>query len=137
MKKSILGLFNRIKKDHEYPSILQPSNITSIWKKKLERSSLDNDRGIFNVVKLRSILDKMILDDVHDDIDQNMGPSNIGARKKRNIRDHLLVVNSVINDTLKNKDAEADINVYDVAKCFDKMSYKETGNDMFSMMTSL
>ena len=65
LKTSLLSLFNRIKKEQMYPSILQPSNVTSIWKGKGERNNLDNDRGIFNVTKLRSILDKLIMNDIY------------------------------------------------------------------------
>ena len=69
--------------------------------------------------------------EVYDVIDSNMGPSNIGGRKGRNARDHILVVNSVLNEAAQNKSKKIDINVYDVAKCFDKMAYKPTSNDVF------
>ena len=54
---------------------------------------MNNDRGFFNVVKIRSILDKMIYSDKYDIIDNSMSGSNIGGRKGRNIRDHLFVIN--------------------------------------------
>ena len=60
LKLSLLQLFNKIKRSQIYPSICQVSNITSFWKKKGDRSDIDNDRGVFNVTKIRSILDKMI-----------------------------------------------------------------------------
>ena len=131
VKKSILRLFNEIKKEGIYPSIMQPSNITSLWKHKGEKADFENQRGIFNVVKLRSIMDKMIMNDIYETVDGFMGPSNIGARKKRSCRDHVLVVNSIINEAVNNKTIELDINVYDVSKCFDKMDYKATAVDMY------
>ena len=76
-------------------------------------------------------MDKMVLDEVYQTVDKSMGPSNIGARKGRNVRDHLLVINSVINEAVNDKTKDTDINIYDVKKCFDKMDYKTTGNDMF------
>ena len=130
LKHSLLQLFNLIKKKQVYPSILQPSNISSFWKLKGEKSDLNNDRGVFNVVKLRSILDKLIYNDIYEKVDESMSCSNIGARKNRNIRDHLFVVNAIVNDVVKNK-KKVDIEIYDVQKCFDKMSFKETANDMF------
>ena len=57
LKLSILRMFNKIKKGAYFPSILRPSNITSIWKKKGPKSDMDSYRGIFNVTKLRSIMD--------------------------------------------------------------------------------
>ena len=40
LKNSLLHMFNRIKDCREYPDIFKPSNITSIYKKKGERSNL-------------------------------------------------------------------------------------------------
>jgi hypothetical protein len=91
----------------------------------------DNDRDVFNVVKVRSILDKLIYNDTYDVINQSMSGSNIGARKNENIRDHLFVINAVINDVTKRK-KDFDIEIMDIAKCFDKMWYAETANDIFN-----
>ena len=59
-----------------------------------------------------------------------MSCSNIGARKNRNIRDHLFVINAVMNEAFKNK-KDIDLEIMDIAKCFDKMWYEETGNDIY------
>jgi hypothetical protein len=131
LKISLLKFYNLVKKKQIYPKILQPSNISSFYKLKGERSDLNNDRGVFNVVKVRSIIDKLIYNDKYETIDQSMSCSNIGARKNRNIRDHLFVVNAILNDVTKCK-KDIDIEIMDIAKCFDKMWYEETGNDMFN-----
>ena len=55
----MIRMFNLMKKKQVYPSIFQPSNISSFYKKKGDKSDLNNDRGVFNVVKVRSILDKL------------------------------------------------------------------------------
>ena len=131
LRSQFKKMFNRIKRDAKFPSILKPSNITSIWKKKGSKTSFDNQRGVFNVSKLRSVIDKMVMDEVYETVDKSMGPSNIGARKGRNVRDHLLVIKSIINEAVKDKVNKTDVNLYDIVKCFDKMNYKATGNDMF------
>ena len=130
LKNSLLKFLNLVKRTQIYPSILQASNITSFYKSKGDRANLENDRGVFIVVKLRSILDKLVYNDNYSIIDESMSCSNIGARKNRNIRDHLFVINAVINDTFKKKKS-VDIEIMDIAKCFDKMWYEETGNDVF------
>ena len=81
----MLKLFNFVKSKQIYPKIFQQSNISSFWKKKGDKSDLDNDRGVFNVTKIRSILDKMIYNDIYDTVDESMSASNIGARKHRDI----------------------------------------------------
>ena len=126
-------MFNRIKDCKKYPDILKLSNITSLYKKKGERSNLDNDRGIFNTVKIRSILDKMIYNEHYATIDNSMSPSNIGARRNRNIRDHLFVINAIFHDIRESKNKSIDVEIYDVRKCFDKMWSQETANDIFDV----
>ena len=116
---------------HIYPVIFQPSNISSFHKNKGKKDDLNNDRGVFNVVKIRTILDKLILNDKYDVIDGSMSCSNIGARKGRNIRDHLFVLNGILNEANQNKQKNIDIQIMDIEKCFDKMSYKETANDLY------
>ena len=46
------------------------------------------------------------------------------------IGDHLFVINAIINDAIQNNQ-NIDIQIIDVEKCFDKMNYKETANDLF------
>ena len=99
---------NLVKKTQKYPSIFSPANISSFWKKKGDKSDLENDRGIFNVTKIRSIMDRMLYNDIYDTIDKNMSCSNIGARKNRSINDHLFVSNGIFNDILKNKNPDID-----------------------------
>ena len=130
LKKSLLKMLNRIKEKQIYPDIFKPSNITSLYKKKGEKSDLNNDRGIFNVVKLRSIMDKLVYNDKYSVIDSNMSSSNIGGRKNRNIRDHLFVLNAILHDIRLSKES-IDIEIFDVMKCFDKMWSSETANDLY------
>ena len=132
LKDSMVRMFNIIKKKKkEYPDIFKPSNITSLYKKKGEKADLNNDRGIFNIVKIRSILDRLVYNDKYSIIDSHMSPSNIGGRKNRNIRDDLFVINSILHDFKLNKKENIDIEIYDVKKCFDKMWANETANDFY------
>ena len=81
-------------------------------------------------MKIRSILDRLIYNEKYEEINKSMSCSNIGARKERNIRDHLFVVNSILHEVLENK-LNVDIEIYDIMKCFDKMWAIETANDIF------
>ena len=133
LKLSLLSLFNRVKRTQTYPTIFHPSTITSIWKKKGDQSNLENDRGIFNVSKIRSILDKLVYNDIYTEVDQKMSCSNIGARKDRNIRDHLFVIHAILNETVNDPTNQPiDIQVYDVKKCFDKLEYVNTATDLYN-----
>ena len=58
-------------------------------KNKGRKNEFSNQRGIFNVSKVRSILDKTVYEDVYPIIENELSYSNIGGRKGRNIRDYL------------------------------------------------
>ena len=63
-----------------------------------------NERGLFNVSKVRSIIDKLIYADTYKYIDSAISDSNIGTRKKRSVTDNLFVTYSVIYDELNKKE---------------------------------
>ena len=131
LKKSLLELFNLVKNKQIYPTIFQPANITSLYKKRGDKSDLNSDRGIFNVVKIKSILERLVYNEKYPVLDSNMSCSNIGARKGRNIRDHLFVLNAILHDVAKDKNRNIDLEIYDIMKCFDKMWAAETANDIY------
>ena len=95
------------------------------------KSNFSNQRGIFNVSKVRAILDKLLYDDVYQTIDDELSCSNIGGRKGRNIRDHLFVVYAIINDVINGSSPSVDIQSIDIHKCFDEMWFEETHNDLY------
>ena len=93
--KSLVLLSNKAKDECEIPDFVQLSNITSIYKHRGSKSDLDNDRGVFNVSAVRSIIDKLVYNDYYDLVDGNMSDSNVGGRRGRNIRDNLFIINGV------------------------------------------
>ena len=92
---------------------------------------MDNQRGLFNLVTIRSIVDKLIYIDEYETVDKNLTDCNVGARKHRNIRDNLFVVNGVINAAIQKDVAPVDIGLCDISKCFDSLWLKECLNDLY------
>ena len=131
VKRAILKLMNRIKDDQIYPKCLELCNISSIWKKKGSRNSFDSYRGIFRVTIFRSILEKLIYNDEYRNIDKNLTDANVGARKKRNIRDNIFVLNAITNSRRKEKEESLDLQVYDIEKCFDSLWLHEVINSLY------
>ena len=76
----------------------------------------------------------MIYADNYAHIDANMSDSNIGARKLKNIRDHLFIICAVINSVIKGKEDCVDIQVYDIEKAFDSLWLDECFNDLFDVI---
>jgi hypothetical protein len=75
---------------------------------------MDNQRGLFSLVTIRTIIDKLIYQDEYETIDENLTDCNVGARKFRNIRDNLFVVNGVINAVVQGDDEPIDVELFDI-----------------------
>ena len=130
LKKALLILFNGIKKNQHIPEYLTLSNITTIFKNKGSRLNLDNDRGIFILTVVKKILDKLIYVDKYSEIDRNMSDSNVGSRKKRNIKDHLIIIHGVIDSVINGNEECIDIQIYDLMKAFDALWLEDCLNDI-------
>ena len=132
LKLSLLILFNKIKKTRIFPAFMQNINICAIYKGKGDVNDLESDRGIFLVTIFRTILMKMVYKDKYPIIENSMSDSNIGARKKMNIRNHIFVVNSILHDVLSKKSNKSiDIMVLDYKQMFDSECLFECMNDLF------
>ena len=65
---SLLMLCNNVKSQLTIPNFVTFTDITSIYKNKGGRNDLENDRGIFGVSKIRSIIEKLVYEDKYDTI---------------------------------------------------------------------
>ena len=131
LKIAIIKVLNRIKEEQLYPEDLEQYDISSIYKNKNSRNDFDNYRGIFRVPILRTILDRLIYNDEYDTIDDDLSDSNVGARRKRNIRDNIFVLNAITNSVVKGNANPVDVQVYDIEKCFDALWMQECINDIY------
>ena len=131
LKLALLRLMNKIKDDQTYPRCLELCNISSIWKNKGSRNNYENYRGIFRVTIFRSILDMLIYNDEYKNLDKNLTDSNVGARKGRNIRDNIFVLQAILNSVKKETENGIDCQVYDIEKCFDSLWLHEIINSLF------
>ena len=122
LKLAILKLMNCIKDEQVYPKCLELCNISSIWKLKGPRNNFSSYRGIFRVSIFRAILDRLIYNDEYENIDGNLTDSNVGARKSRNIRDNIFVLNAILNSQKYGTKEALDLQIYDVEQCFDSLN---------------
>ena len=132
LKISLLKLFNRMKKENYIPEFMRLADVATIYKGKGEKCDLTNDRGIFLVTIFRSMLMKLIYFDKYDKIDKSMSDSQVGARKGKNVRNHIWILNGIINDVLSSKKKRPiDIEIFDYKQCFDGLWLEECMNDMY------
>ena len=128
---SMLSLFLSIKKQISFPEFMQFVNIVCIYKGKGDKMDLQNDRGIFIVNVLKSIFMKNVWNSVYEILDQNMSDSNVGGRRNKSIRNHIFIINGIINDVLNGRRDPVDIEIIDYRQCFDSMWLSESINDLF------
>ena len=131
LKLAIVKMMNNIKDQQKYPECLELCNISSIWKQKKSKNEFDSYRGIFRLTVFRSILDRLIYNDEYKNIDRNLTDANVGARKNRNIRDNIFVMNAIFNSMSKDNGEDLDCQVYDVETCFDALWLHEVVNCLY------
>ena len=115
---AITKLTTNIKEKQKFPQCLQTRNITSLYIKKGSVKDLNNFSGFLRTPIFRKVLDKLIFNDVYELLDENFTDSNVGGRKRRNIRDNIFVINAKMNSVRKGNEQACDITIYDTEKCF-------------------
>ena len=130
---SLTIMMNKIKSEVTIPDQLRMKNITAIYKNKGSKSDLENDRGIFRCTVLNTIFQKLIYEDNYDMIDENLSDSNVGARKRKNIRNNSFIINGIINDTVSSKSKTIDLAILDYKQCFVALSVEICTNDMYNV----
>ena len=131
LKKSLLVMLNKVKCQRLIPEFMKVTNLTTVPKKG-SLTELQNERGIFRVDIIRSILMKLIYNDNYQEIDRNMSDSQMGGRKDKGCRFNLFIINGIIHDVLKNKNRKPIvIQIYDYSQMFDSMNLKFAISDIF------
>ena len=83
--------------------------------------------------KFKAVLLKLIHQDKSKTVDAHMSDFQIGGRKGKNMRDHLFVINGIIQDTLSSgKMNPIKLIVADFQLCFDGLSLPLACKDLFN-----
>ena len=118
-KQSIVDLMNKMKEQLVIPECMRTENITMLHKKKC-KSELKNWRGIFVTSVLETILMKMLHERTYEVVASDMTDAQIGARKKKSVRNHIFILNTIISDVVSSKKKNPkDLNVIDFSQMFD------------------
>ena len=125
LKKSILIMFNKLKKEHSIPEFMKYSNITTVPKRG-SLLELENEWGIFRVDIFRSILMKLIYNEKYQEIDKNMSDSQMGGRKNKGCRNNIFTINGLIHDVVSSKNKKPIVlQIYDYSQMFDSINLKQ------------
>lgn len=71
LKAGVLKLMNNVKTSFRIPQFMQLADITSIYKNKGSRQDLNSDRGIFVLSVLRKVFDKLMYEDMYQDLEMS------------------------------------------------------------------
>ena len=134
LQRAILDLMNLVQSSLYIPEFMKVSDISSIFKNKGSRMELSSDRGIFTLGILRKILDKLAYFDKYSDLEQNMSDSNIGARKEKNVRNHLFILYGVISSVVREGRGCVDLQIYDLVQAFDGLWLQDCLNDIYDCL---
>ena len=121
-------------REHFSPQEVLMSDITCIYKKKGSRMDMENDRGIFGLSIFKKMIDKLIYLEKYPLLDANMSDSNIEARKKRNIKNHLFIIHGIINSVVNGHGGCVDLQIYDLVKAFDALWLADCMNDLWDTL---
>ena len=112
-------MFNGMKQSVFIPECLRTRNIIIIHKKG-NTIDLNNWRGIFVTSVQRTIIMKILHERIYHTVALDMTDSQNWAQKKKSVRYHILVLNSIISDVLSSvKKEPIDVTVMDYRQIFD------------------
>ena len=126
-------MLNKTKDTLVIPDIMTIVNIVMIPKPgKKSLSIIQNQRGIFLLSVLRTIIMKMLLKDEYNKIDEFMSDANAGGRIGRRAQDHLFVINGIIYEHARSKHKKPiTLGMYDCEQCFDSLWQDEITNNLY------
>ena len=87
-------MMNKMKDHLKVPESIRTATITMLHKKKC-KLDLKNWRGIFVTSVIRTILMKMLQERSYEKVAYSMTDSQIGARRKKSVRNHVFILNSI------------------------------------------
>ena len=133
LKRSLLIMMNSLKQQGMIPKHMNIANITTVPKKG-SKFILKNERGIFRVSVLRTILMRLIYNTKYPIIDKNISECQMGARKEKGSKNNIFVLNGIIHEVLKSKKMKpVALQIYDYAQMFDSIDLKEALSDIYDV----
>ena len=131
LKKSLLIMMNKMKRETFLPEFAKLKNISAIWKRKGSKLQLSDHRGIIVGSIFNNILMSMIYGSKYDIIDENMSDAQIGSRRNKSVRNHIWVLGGIVNEAIKDKKVKVDIIVSDYKEAFDSLWLEDIVIDLF------
>ena len=131
LKGSLLTMANKLKVIKMIPEFMRFTNLTTVPKKG-SLTELENQRGIFRVDVVRSIIMKLVYNEKYLEIDENISDSQMGGRKGKGCNFNIFILNGIIHDILKNKSSNPVMfQLFDYRQMFDSMHLEHAISDIY------
>ena len=122
---SVVTMLNMIKKKWQVPSRWAEMYICTLYKQKGSWKELENHRGIFIVVIVSIIFEKVLKNCVTPILRENMTKFQTGGIKGKGVVDNLFISHSLyVNQPLF-------LTVYDIENCFDSLWLEDCINSLW------
>ena len=132
LKSSLLKMFNLLKKKKLIAKFMNFANVTTVPKKG-SKLILQNERGIFRVPVIRSIMMRMIYDKKYPEIDKLLSDCQMGGRKRKGCKNNIFILNGIIHEVLSSKKMKPLLlQFYDYSQMFDSINLKEAISDLYN-----
>ena len=116
MAQFLYPMIKTIWNEEVTPSIWNKGDITSIWKGKGDRETLDNHRGITTSPAIGTILDTLLDNRIEKIVPFTEAQG--GGKKGSSTCDHLFILRAIIDISIKEK-RPTFLTFYDVSKAYD------------------
>ena len=131
LKKSLLIMFNKLRRNKLIVEFMNWANVTTVPKRG-SRVELKNERGIFRVSVIRSILMGLIYNSKYSAIDSKMSNCQMGGRKGKGCKNNIFILNGIIHDVLTSKKMKPVLfQFYDYSQMFDSINLEEAICDIY------
>ena len=124
-------MFNSLKQENMIPQFMNFANVTTVPK---SGSKLDpaNERGIFRVEIIRSILMRLIYNSKYFEIESNISDCQMGAQKRKGCRNNIWILNGIIHEIMKKPNKKPIcLQFYDYKQMFDSVNLKYAISDLY------
>ena len=125
----IVMMLNMIKKKWNVPFRWAEMYICTLYKQKRSWKELENHRGIFIVVIISIIFEKVLKNCITPILRENMTKFQTGGIKGKGVVDNLFIMRALISHSLY-VDRPLFLTFYDIEKCFDSLWLEDCMNSL-------
>eukprot|EP00112_Aurelia_sp_Birch-Aquarium-sp1_P022626 Seg6436.2 transcript_id=Seg6436.2/GoldUCD/mRNA.D3Y31 product="Transposon TX1 putative 149 kDa protein" protein_id=Seg6436.2/GoldUCD/D3Y31 len=132
LQESLIRMINEVMDVKQIPIQWKDMKIKSIYKKKSQRQSIKNQRGLFLTNVISKVVERLIYNRKQTIIRNGVSEYQCGSLKKRSTIDNLFVLQGAI-DYQRYLKKDLFIGFIDAEKCFDKLWLDDVCSEIYKI----